>query len=47
MLEGKMNLKDGRVSLPREWTNHFFELIIQHNKVLCYNIFKAHDTKVR
>ena len=30
--EGNMNLKDGRVSLPQEWTNHFYELVKQYNK---------------
>ena len=36
-----MNLKDGRVSLPREWTNHFYEVIKQHNKY-CVTIFSRH-----
>ena len=35
--EAKMNLKDWRASLPREWANHFYE-VIKHtsNTVLQY-----------
>ena len=39
--EGKINLKDGRVSLPREWTNHFYKVIKQRNKY-CVIIFSRH-----
>ena len=39
--EGKMNLKDGRVSLPQEQTNHFYEVIKQHNRY-CVIIFSRH-----
>ena len=38
--EGKMNLKDGRVSLPREQTKHFYEVIKQHNRY-CVIIFQG------
>ena len=41
LVERKMNLKDGRVSLPREQTNHFYEVIKQHNKY-CVIIFSRH-----
>ena len=35
--EAKMNLKDWTASLPREWANHFYE-VIKHtsNTVLQY-----------
>ena len=36
-----MNLNDGRVSLPLEWTNHFYEVVKQHNKY-CVIIFSRH-----
>ena len=39
--EGKMNLNDGKVSLPQEWTNHFYEVIKQHSKY-CVIIFSKH-----
>ena len=39
--EARMNLNDGRVSLPLEWTNHFYEVVKQHNKY-CVIIFSRH-----
>ena len=39
--EARINLKDGGVSLPREWTNHFYEVVKQHNKY-CVIIFSRH-----
>ena len=39
--EARINLKDGRVSLPREWTNHFYGVVKQHNKY-CVIVFSRH-----
>ena len=44
--EEKMNLNDGRVSLPQEWTNNFYEVIKQHNKY-CVIIFSRHTVLKR